>query len=110
MATTAAAAPSSPARRLRLILYELLHDEESPRGTAGRIVHRVLAVVILLSVTVAVLDTVQSVRAEWLGWLRAAEFACVGLFTLEYAARIGAPSRIGPAATSTRSEAGSATP
>jgi voltage-gated potassium channel len=88
LATTVAAAPSSPARRLRLILYELLHDEESPRGTAGRMVRRVLAVVILLSVAVAVLDTVQSVRAEWLGWLRAAEFACVGLFTLEYAARI----------------------
>jgi voltage-gated potassium channel len=75
------------AARLRLLLYELLEDEDGPpRGR--RIVQRLLVAAILVSVAGGVLDTVDPVRVRWGAWLAAVEHLCVALFTAEYAARL----------------------
>jgi voltage-gated potassium channel len=83
-----AAEPRRALPRLRLRLYELLEDEDAAAAPARRVVRSCLTLVILLGVAVAVLDTVEPIRAEWAPWLAATETACVALFTIEYAARI----------------------
>lgn len=72
---------------LRHKLYEILEDEESSLP-ARRWLHHVLMVLIVLSVLAAVLDTVASIRLAWDRWLRAVEYGCVALFTIEYALRV----------------------
>ncbi|MFO1073795.1 MAG: cyclic nucleotide-gated ion channel [Geminicoccaceae bacterium] len=73
--------------RLRQQLYEILEDEEATHP-ARRWVHRALAMLIVGSVLAAVLDTVASIRDQWDGWLRAVEYGCIALFTIEYAVRV----------------------
>lgn len=79
--------PSAAGGTLRQQLYELLEDEEWPHP-ASRLLHNLLVLLIVLSVAAAVLETVPWIRARWDGWLRAVEYGCVGLFTLEYVARV----------------------
>jgi voltage-gated potassium channel len=52
-----------------------------------------LLVCILVSVLVAMLETVPSIAAEHGAWLRAAGWAFTGLFTLEYAVRLWCAAR-----------------
>src|SRR5687768_5681131 len=72
---------------LRQKLYEVLEDEEWPHPVS-RWVHNGLAAFIVISVAAAVLETVPSIRSRWDFWLSLAEYACVLLFTLEYAVRV----------------------
>jgi voltage-gated potassium channel len=79
--------PPGSRHRLRRTLYELLEDEESSRR-ATRWLHRGLIVSILVSVAAAVFATVPGIRPGWNLALWLIELACVGLFTIEYAARV----------------------
>jgi voltage-gated potassium channel len=71
----------------RSLIYELIEDEERPHAL-GRPLHRALVALILISVTGAILDSEPAINAAWGGWLAALEYGCVGVFTVEYAARI----------------------
>ena len=70
-------------------VYETLEDEEWPHP-ASRWINRGLVAVILVSVVIAVLDTVAEVRRDWGGLLRWGELTCVVLFTIEYGLRVWA--------------------
>jgi voltage-gated potassium channel len=74
-------------KSLRQTLYDILEDEERPHPIS-RWLFRVLIVLIVLSVAAAVLDTVPAFQARWDLGLRLVEYACVALFTVEYAARV----------------------
>lgn len=93
---------------LRVWIYELLEDEDAPPRLAT-IVRRILLALIVLSVAVAVLDTMPAMDRAAGTWLRAIEHLCVAVFTVEYACRSGPRSRTGPDAMPIRSGGGSAT-
>lgn len=76
-----------PPSTLRRTVYQLLDDEEWPHP-ASRWLYRILVVLIVLSVTSAVLDTEATIRQHWGAWLTAIEIVCVALFTVEYVARV----------------------
>lgn len=72
---------------LRQTVFQLLDDEEWSHP-ASRWLYRGLVFLIVLSVVAAVLETVADIRQRWEFWLLAIEIVCVGLFTLEYMARV----------------------
>jgi voltage-gated potassium channel len=69
----------------RLKLYTVIFEADTP---AGRAFDLALAAVILASVTVVVLDSVEPLRQRWGFLFDALEWAFTLLFTLEYAARL----------------------
>lgn len=71
----------------RALVYELLEDEERPHALS-RPLQRALVALILISVAGVILDSEPAINAGWGRWLAALEYACVGVFTVEYAARI----------------------
>jgi voltage-gated potassium channel len=77
--------PAAPPS-LRARVYEILEDEEWPHP-ASRWVNRVLIGLILVSVVVAVLDSVPEIARDWGTLLIAVEILCVALFTAEYGLR-----------------------
>lgn len=81
------AAGQSAGLPLRQKLYEILEDEDATHP-ARRWVNRALLGLIVLSALAAILDTVPAIRAGWGQALRAVEYGCIGLFTLEYAIRV----------------------
>lgn len=78
--------PGTPPSR-RHVVYQLLDDEEWSHP-ASRWLYRGLVLLIVASVAAAVLETVPDIRRGWDFWLLAVEIVCVGLFTLEYLARV----------------------
>lgn len=72
---------------LRQTVFQLLDDEEWSHP-ASRWLYRGLVLLIVVSVVAAVLETVADIRHRWDFWLLAIEIVCVGLFTLEYMARV----------------------
>src|SRR5690349_14605976 len=68
----------------RLKLYTVIFEADTP---AGRAFDLALAAVILASVTVVVLDSVEPLHQRWSFLFDALEWAFTLLFTLEYAAR-----------------------
>ncbi len=72
---------------LRQTVFQLLDDEEWTHP-ASRWLYRGLVFLIVVSVAAAVLETVADIRHRWDFWLLAIEIVCVGLFTVEYVARV----------------------
>jgi voltage-gated potassium channel len=68
-------------------LYRLL-EEDGGIGIGSQIVDAVLVVVILANVTGFVLETVPSITTAWAQELRWLEIGSVGIFTVEYLARL----------------------
>jgi voltage-gated potassium channel len=82
-----------PTHGWRLRLYSVIFESET---RAGRLFDLLLIAVILLSVTVVVLDSVQSIRARWGHVFTWFEWGFTTIFTLEYIARLaclGRPAR-----------------
>lgn len=77
-------------RPLRARIHDIIFQHDSP---AERAFDGTLTVVILLSVTVVVLDSVASVSARYGTLLHAAEWGFTILFTIEYALRLWASPR-----------------
>lgn len=73
---------SSP---LRKRLYEIIFESDTP---AGKLFDILLIIVIIVSVVVVMLDSVRSVRDDWLVLLRTSEWIFTILFTIEYGLRI----------------------
>ena len=73
--------------------HEVIFEADTP---AGKVFDVLLLVCIVLSVVAVLLESVASIRAEYGGVLRAAEWAFTILFSVEYLARlitIGRPMR-----------------
>jgi len=89
MPAATAAPPDSalgrPAGGWRRQLYRVIFDSDTP---AGRRFDVILVGLILASVVVVVLDSVYVGDVRWRGWLRGAEWAFTGLFSLEYVLRL----------------------
>lgn len=79
-------------RPLRARIHDIIFQHDSP---AERAFDGALTLVILLSVTVVVLDSVAPISARYGGVLQAAEWAFTILFTIEYALRLWASPRPG---------------
>ena len=68
----------------RLKLYVVIFEADS---TAGKAFDVGLILIILASVGVVTLESVESVRADFGAYLAVAEWVFTGLFTLEYVRR-----------------------
>lgn len=66
-------------------LHSVIFEADTP---TGKLFDVVLLIVIVLSVMVAMLDSVKSIRAQYAAVLIAAEWVFTGLFTLEYGLRL----------------------
>ncbi len=83
-------------KRARLRLYTLL---EEPDSIAGRLLNVLIGILIVLNVTAVVLESVESINAQYAGWFQAFEVLSVIVFSIEYAGRVWASaenSRYGP--------------
>jgi len=74
-----------PAHGWRLRLYAVIFESET---RAGRIFDLALIAVILFSVMVVVLDSVQSIHARWGSVFTVLEWGFTTIFTLEYFGRL----------------------
>ena len=74
-----------PTHGWRLTLYGVIFESET---RAGRLFDLALIAVILLSVAVVVLDSVQPIHARWGGIFGAMEWFFTIVFTIEYVARL----------------------
>ncbi|MFS8087111.1 MAG: cyclic nucleotide-gated ion channel, partial [Acidobacteriota bacterium] len=72
--------------RLRRFLYELLDGEQTHTGL-GHLVIAISVAVVIASVAVTLIAT-DPRAAAWQGFFRTFEWACLVVFTLEYALRI----------------------
>ena len=70
---------------LKSKVHRVIFNSDTP---AGRRFDVALLYVILLSVALVMLESVQEVEAEWGNWLRGAEWVITGLFSIEYLVRI----------------------
>lgn len=77
--------PDPPRSDLRERLYIVIFGTETPAGRAFDIA---LLAVIVLSVIVVMLDSVETFRAQWRPQFVALEWLFTGLFTIEYVLRI----------------------
>ncbi len=66
-------------------LYSIIFKANSPAGKAFDIL---LLVVIILSVTLVILETIPSINSKYLRTLKILEWIITGIFTLEYCIRI----------------------
>ena len=76
---------SPPLEGWRLKLHEIIFEADTPLGNAFDIL---LIVSILLSVAVVMLDSVRSIRVDYIGLLHAIEWFFTILFTVEYVLRL----------------------
>ncbi len=76
--------------RTRKRAYEIIFESDTP---AGKLFDILLIVAIIVSVAVVMLDSVRSIRGEWLTLLRSAEWFFTLLFTVEYGVRIYSVNR-----------------
>lgn len=74
-----------PPRITRRRLHEIIFEADTPEG---RLFDTALIVSIVMSVILVMLDSVASIRADWGGWLYAAEWLFTLLFTVEYGLRL----------------------
>ncbi|CAN5452847.1 ion transporter [soil metagenome] len=74
-----------PAGGLRLRLYTIIFEADT---RAGRAFDVALLCLIVSSVVVVMLDSVQAIHARWGEWLTIAEWCYTGLFTTEYLLRL----------------------
>lgn len=79
-----------PTHGWRLKLYSVIFESET---RAGRLFDLVLIAVILTSVMVVVLDSVQPIRARWGDVFTVCEWFFTTVFTLEYIARLACVRR-----------------
>jgi voltage-gated potassium channel len=79
-----------PAEGWRLQLYSVIFESET---RAGRLFDLALIAVILFSVAVVVLDSVQPIRARWGATFGVFEWAFTAIFTVEYLARLACLKR-----------------
>jgi voltage-gated potassium channel len=70
---------------LRVRMWRIVFLADTP---AGRAFDMVLLWAILASVMVVMLDSVESLRAEWRVWFITLEWSFTALFTIEYALRL----------------------
>lgn len=70
---------------LRLKLYEIIFEADTP---AGRTFDIILLFTIIGSVLAIVLESVETVRSRYMSVLQTAEWIFTGLFTVEYLARL----------------------
>jgi voltage-gated potassium channel len=84
--------PPAPAKdsRWREVLHEVIFEAETPAGKAFDVG---LLVAICLSVLAVSLESVVSIRVEYRGALRVAEWVFTGLFSVEYVLRLCAVRR-----------------
>ncbi|MFT3801553.1 MAG: ion transporter [Burkholderiaceae bacterium] len=75
----------APAGGWRLRLHRIIFEAETP---AGRAFDLALVALILLSVAIVVLDSIDSVRTRYGALLGMLEWLLTGLFTIEYVARL----------------------
>lgn len=80
----------SPPSNLKEALWRAIFLSDTRRG---RIFDIVLLWLIAASVLVVMLESVASLRAQYLGWFRIAEWFFTILFTIEYAVRIAVVRR-----------------
>jgi len=78
-------AGTSASRRVRFAIHRIIFEADTPAGKAFDVT---LISLIIASVIAVLLESVASIRAEWGPWLRAAEWAFTGFFTIEYALRL----------------------
>ncbi len=71
----------------RVWIYELLEDEDAPPRLAT-VIRRILLGLIVLSVAVAIIDTMPAMDRSVGVWLRGIEHFCVAVFTVEYGLRV----------------------
>jgi voltage-gated potassium channel len=77
--------PSSDRPAWKLRLYQVIFESNT---RAGRIFDVCLLIAIGLSVTVVMLESVESIRSAWPGLIRNVEWCFAILFSLEYIARL----------------------
>jgi len=80
----------TPLASWRKRLHEVIFEADTPAGKAFDVA---LLVIIVLSITAAVLESVTGIRQRWGGWLRASEWVFTVLFTVEYVLRLLAVRR-----------------
>jgi len=85
-----AAMSPSPRPRWQTRLHEIIFESDTPAGKAFDVA---LLWSIVLSVAVVVLESVASIRREYGGALRAAEWIFTLLFTVEYVLRLASVDR-----------------
>jgi voltage-gated potassium channel len=78
------------ASRTRKRIYEIIFESDTP---AGKLFDIFLIIAIIVSVAVVMLDSVHSIREDWLVLLRTAEWFFTLLFTVEYGVRIYSVNR-----------------
>ena len=66
-------------------LHRIIYEADTP---AGKLFDVVLILLILVSIMMVMLETVQSIDAKYHNWFVAIEWAITVLFTIEYVARI----------------------
>lgn len=72
-------------KRVRLKLYEIIFEADTP---AGKLFDVVLLMIILFSVALVMLESVPGIRTEHYELLRMLEWTITGIFTVEYILRV----------------------
>ncbi len=85
-----AATPQEPLTGTRKTLHDVIFEADTPAGKAFDLV---LILAILASVFTVMVESVESVRAQYGTALRVVEWIFTGLFTLEYVLRLYSLSR-----------------
>lgn len=85
MRTTEDLSLGKPLQGWRLRLYTIIFEADT---RAGRLFDQWLIAIILISVAVVVISSVQAVGVRYQGWLAALEWLFTVAFTLEYLARL----------------------
>ncbi|MDH3687165.1 MAG: ion transporter [Myxococcales bacterium] len=75
----------SASRRARSEIHRIIFEADT---WGGKVFDVALITLIIASVLAVLLESVASIRAVWGPWLRAAEWAFTGFFTIEYALRL----------------------
>lgn len=81
---------AAPSYGWRRTLHEVIFESDTPAGKAFDVA---LIGAILVSVAVVMLESVATLRADYSGALRAAEWFFTVIFTVEYALRLASVSR-----------------
>jgi voltage-gated potassium channel len=77
----------SPRAELRHRLYEIL-EHGSVAGTAGRVVVRLIVLLIVVNLAVVILESVPSIEQRYRALFAAIEMVSLVVFTIEYALRV----------------------
>lgn len=70
---------------LKLKIYEIIFESDTREG---RLFDIILLSIIVLSVVIVLLESVQDIKSDWGNWLVGLEWFFTGIFTIEYLARL----------------------